>query len=1012
MLDGVDARVSSPVFVGRSDELAALDSALARTRSDSPSTVLLGGEAGVGKSRLIREFAGRTDDACVVAGACLELGVEGLPFAPFTGALRQLVREYGLDQLAAMLPGGPGELGRLLPEFGPPPPEAQYARARLFEQVLMLLERAAERSPLVFVIEDAHWSDQSTRDLLVFLVRNLVAARVALVVTYRSDELHRTHPLRRFLVELERLDGVSRFELPRLTRREVSQQVTGIRGSVLEPAALDLVFARSSGNPLFVEAVLGSEARPGGPLSEPLRHLLLAAVDRLPEETQSILRIAVGGGTRVGHRLLTAVSGLDDAGVTAALRPAVDAHVLVVADDDYAFRHALIREAINGDLLPGERTRLHTRFAEALEADPSLLPRGRGAAELAHQWYAARDNAKALSAAWAAADEARAVSAYTEQLHMLERVLELWDLVPDATDRLGTDHVGVLELGVRAADAGGEPERGVALASEALRGIDSAENPVRAALLLERRGRLHGAIRGDVWMDDLWEALRLVPAEPPSAERAWILASIGQTLLLQASDLDPLPLVEEAYQLARHVGDRYTETHALISLGIRRTGAGDWDKALATFLEGEQLAQEIGEPALATRAIVDEAYVLARSGEYERAVEAARRGLVQARTYGLMRTSGAPLTMNLAGPLIVLGRWDEAAEVLDHAVETDPPLLHRVELQTFRGQISLYRGDRPSAEAAVEAAHAAYGRDYPATVHEQEHPLQLETELWRARGRPEAAFDVLGRALAANVISRSQDDAWQLLVAGAGACADVAVRADSLTLSRQRARDLLRELQARVDALNPHHPPDRAYHTTFGAEVKRASAADFPGTVTPEDVLAAWDAAVSAWDATQQVLPRVPALLRAAEAAAADGDRDGAGKRLRRCVGIADDLGAVLFRQEAELLARRVGVTLHDGDEREPYDRHGFIGGASRPYGLTSREHEVLRLIADGRSNRQIAEELFISVKTASVHVSNILAKLGVASRGEAAAIAHRLRFLTDSQRTSESLPSPWRRKV
>lgn len=413
MLGDVDGRVSSPVFIGRHDELRALDSAVARARAGSPSTVVLGGEAGVGKSRLVREFAHHATDAAdasVVVGACLELGVEGFPFAPFTGALRQLVREFGVDDLAGMLPGGPGELARLLPEFGGPPPDAEQARARLFEHVLMLLERVAERRPLTLVIEDMHWSDQSTRDLLMFLVSNLTSSPVTLVVTYRSDELHRTHPLRAFLVELERLDGVVRFELPRLTRGEVSQQATAIRGSVPESPLLDDVFARSSGNPLFVEALLGYEAHSGAALSEPLRHLLLASVDRLPEQTRSTLRIAAAGGTRVGHRLLAAVSGLDDASLTAALRPAVDAHVLVVEGDGYAFRHALIGEAVRDELLPGERIRLHTRFAEELEGDPALLPRGRGTAEIAYQWYAARDNPRALGAAWAAADEARAVA--------------------------------------------------------------------------------------------------------------------------------------------------------------------------------------------------------------------------------------------------------------------------------------------------------------------------------------------------------------------------------------------------------------------------------------------------------------------------------------------------------------------------------------------------------------------------------------------------------------------------
>lgn len=671
--------------------------------------------------------------------------------------------------------------------------------------------------------------------------------------------------------------------------------------------------------------------------------------------------------------------------------------MLVVDGEGYAFRHALIREALRDEALPGELTRLHARYAEALEADPTLLPPGRRAVELAHQWYAARDNARALSAAWTAADETRAVSAYTEQLRMLERVLDLWDVVPDAAARTGTDHVGVLELAVRAADSSGEPERGVALASAALREVDRDTEPVRASLLLERRGRMHGVIKGDVWMDDLWEALRLVPANRPSGERAWILASIGQALVLEGASEDALPLVEEAHALARRVGDRYTETHALISLGLVRTVAGDWDAAQTTFVEGEALANHLGEPALAVRALVNQAYVLGVSGEQERAVEVGRRGLAQARSSGLMRTSGGILTGNLAAPLIALGRWDEASEILERALETDPPLLSRVDRQTQQGMIALYRGDRAFAAAVVESAHAAFGRDYLWTVSEQGDCLELEIRLRRAEGRPAEALDVLDRALAADA-PNSLDKDWPVVLAGAGACADLADDLEEST--RHRARRLLERLRERAGMLHHSRSRDqRAYRQAFLAELARADAASGPSAE-----LASWDAAVAAWGETQQLHPRAEALLRGAEAAASAGDREGAAERLRRCVRITDHLGAVPLRDEAHDLARRARLALGDvseGSRRDRVDASPSAGSPADRFGLTEREREVLRLVADGRSNRGVAEDLFISVKTASVHVSNILAKLGVASRGEAAATAHRLQLLDGASDTA-----------
>jgi predicted ATPase len=199
--------VSSPVLVGRSGQLSALDAALAETGRGSPSAVMVGGEAGVGKSRLLIEFAERSrgTGVQVLIGGCLELGADGLPFAPFTSVLRELVRDLGAAGVAELLPGGATrELARLLPEFGEPAgaDAAGAARARLFEQVLILLERLAEAGPVVLVIEDLHWADRSTRDLLAFLIRNQPSADgVLIVVTYWSDELHRAHPLRPLLAD-------------------------------------------------------------------------------------------------------------------------------------------------------------------------------------------------------------------------------------------------------------------------------------------------------------------------------------------------------------------------------------------------------------------------------------------------------------------------------------------------------------------------------------------------------------------------------------------------------------------------------------------------------------------------------------------------------------------------------------------------------------------------------------------------------------------------------------------
>ena len=288
----------SPVLVGRSEELAILDAALERARAGGPSTVLIGGEAGIGKTRLVTEFAAgaAASGARLLAGGCLDLGAEGLPFAPFAAVLRELVRDLGADGVAALLPAqATREFARLLPEFGEAGVEADpaFARARLFEQMLTLLERLAEAGPVVLIIEDAHWADRSTRDLMAFLIGSQqVLDGVLIVVSYRSDDLHRTHPLRPLLAELTRLTWVERMELPRLGRLQADELVARITGREPEPRLADQIYLRAEGNPLFFEELLCCDGGLTAELSESLRDLLLAAVQRLPEETQELLRAA------------------------------------------------------------------------------------------------------------------------------------------------------------------------------------------------------------------------------------------------------------------------------------------------------------------------------------------------------------------------------------------------------------------------------------------------------------------------------------------------------------------------------------------------------------------------------------------------------------------------------------------------------------------------------------------------------------------------------------------------
>ena len=986
------ARSTSPVLVGREEQLATLETALGPSGKDGPSVVLIGGEAGVGKSRLVREFAARAQAARarVLIGGCVELGTDGVPFAPFIAVLRELVRDLGAEGLAGLLPGGvTRDFARLLPEFGAPDGDAgqadeTLARARLFEQMLALVERLADGGPVALIIDDAHWADRSTRDLLAFLVsRQQILDGVLIIVTYRSDELHRTHPLRPLLAELGRLGWVERMDLPRLDRLQADELVSRILGREPEPTLADAVYQRAAGNPLFVEELLCDRgACMPAMLPASLRDLLLIAVQRLPEPTQEVLRAASVGGERTGHALLASVTGLDDDALSRALRPAVEANVLIADADGYAFRHDLIREATLDDVLPGDHTRLHTRFAEALEADPGLVAPGRASIEQAFHWYAAHDTVRALVSSWRAAADAGRALAHAEQLNLLGRVLELWDTVPDAGQRVGASHLSVLERAVAAAKIAGERERAAAFATAALAEVDPAAEPARAALLLEARS----VLKTRDYQSDLRAALDLVPSGVADTARAQVLVSLVKRVWESAGP-QAVAAIDEALMLARRAGDAATEASVLVELGLVQSRGGDDAAALRTLARAQSLAEQAGAYEHLLPAVINESHVLEGMGEHERAADLARRGIARAEDYGVARTWGTFLGINVSEPLVSLGRWDEAIESLEHALALAPPYGHyRAALRQLMAGVAIGRGDPAGAEEAVTAARAALDAGPFGRVGQYLIPqARVETELRLAQGRPADALAVAADAVGRLNLTHEPRYAWPLLVVAARAAAAAAAsgRGDA---APARAAGLLAGARSLAAGLPAQGPVQQANRLTFLAEAGRAETAGPAGAATAAQLLAAFDDAAAAWERLGQPYPRAEALRRGAEAALAAGDRPGATERLCRAGELAGCLGARPLAAAIAALARKARIRAAD-------DRAGPRPVPVTPLGLTSREFEVLRLVADGRSNPEIAARLFISAKTASVHVSNILAKVGVASRGEAAAAAHRLRL-------------------
>ncbi|WP_275412830.1 ATP-binding protein [Planotetraspora phitsanulokensis] len=950
-------RAVSPVFVGRGAELGTLNEAFEQARKQATSAVLVGGEAGVGKTRLTVRFAEQAaqDGAHVLVGGCVELSTEGLAYAPFTAVLRQLVRESSAGEVAALLPEGAArELARLLPEFGEPSgdEESDSARARLFELILTLLERLAERRPLVLLIEDIHWADRSSRDLIAFLSRNLRTSPVLMVMTYRSDELHRTHPLRPVLAELARVEGVIRVDLPRFTQDEVAAQMAGILGVAPEFARVDNVYDRSGGVPLFVEALLEHD---DCSFPESLHDLIIGSVERLPEETQRVLRTAAAGGMRVGHTLLALVSDLSDIDLENALRPAIAANVLQVADGEtYAFRHALIREAVHDELLPGEHARMHARYAEEIDRDRRLVPHGRAAIEIAHHWYSARDDLWALISAWEAAKKAAKSFAYTEQIQLLERVLTLWNKVPDAAERIGADHVTVLERASEAAYVSGEMDRSMKFVKGALSELDEQETPERVAELLVRMANIKQQRGKPGALDELRHAERLVPR--PSDMRTFVLARLGAELMLMNEVAEGTALTEEALQVARQRGHEVQEADLLMNLALGHSISGDLETTFATNERALAIGTRLKSARVILRALGNNVDALDNLGRSEDAVALAIEGEKLARQYGRYRQQGVFIANNRAEALESLGRWDEAIEIVDHAMKMGPSLRNRWHLLRIRADIAIGRGEEDVAQNILAEVGAL--APLPAQwTQEWIYNTRLRLAWHLLQGEPLKALEMAEMALTNPPLAQKAMLGWRLLASIRLVC-DVAAPIDQTRTAAVRAGG-----DALADRMKSSGPVVDAFRLIY--------AGDF-------------DAAAEVWKQLKRPYAQSKALLHAAGDAAAGGDRDGACERLRVAHPLAVSLRAAPLVTQIESLARRVGGLLS-----EPVRQ-----AADEQILLTPRELEVLRLVAAGRSNREIAAELFISAKTASVHVSNILPKLGVSSRGEAAAAAHRLSLL------------------
>jgi DNA-binding CsgD family transcriptional regulator len=970
--------------------------------------VLVVGDAGVGKTRFAGEGMARAAAAGVVAvrGECLPLAGT-LPLLPVAQALRELGELQGGRLLEEALAAAPayvrGEAGRLLPRLGPgdgtgPGGRGEgWRRERLFSAVADLMGAVARRSAagVGLVVEDVHWADSATLDLLTFVARAGCGDAVTVVATCRSDEAPMAAPVAGWLAHVRGVAGAEEIRLDPLSRVEVAEQVAALAGGPVPPPVVDELYARAEGNPFFTEQLVAAALAgvAGGGLRIPaglparLAELLAARAGRCAGDAQVVLAALAVAGRPLTEDQLCEVSGLGAAVVRRGLRELATARLLAdsTGQGGHRPRHALLAEAVAAGLLPGERVVLHERTARALEAagDDSL------AAEAAGHWAAAGRSAEELAARVAAAAAAERVFGYAEAAAHWQRAIELCQMLPAAARAAGADLPGLYLRAIDAAELSGDTRHASDLAEEAYRRFAGHPDHATAAVVCQRAGYLRGLHDPDAGFPLVERALELFEREPPSAGHAEALVQYANVFLLHAWGRleDSRAALTRALEVAEAAGATAVIPRVLARLAENAFLRGQVQEGFATLRRGRAAAEATGDGAALIWLADAENAAFWFTGNLARAEEVALRGLHAARRAGLGSWFHATLLAgSAADTMLCRGRTAEAAALID-PLTTGPPGRDDLFLHVLRGQIDLLRGDIEAAAARQQQVTALAGHLYSVDLARQAAQPTVEVALWA--GRPGDALEEVRRVLAP--CERVTFLCGPTLVAGLRACADLAERArarrdhDAVHAAEAAAGELASWLEQRDGVPFTDHPyvaqipADRA---TWEAEWTRLAGSSDPGT---------WHAAAKTWESLGWPHRAGYAWWRQAQAQLDAGQPAAAAAAALRAAAAAADGHAPLLAQIAALAQRaRIPLQALPAAAGEPAP----APQPAAPYGLTERELMVLRLLAAGRTNAQIGAELFMSPKTASVHVTSILRKLGVTSRVQAAALAERAGLL------------------
>jgi DNA-binding CsgD family transcriptional regulator len=940
-------------LLGREGEQAELYDALSLALKGSPQVVLIGGDAGIGKTSLVSDLARRAEGlgVSVVVGHCLDIDA-GMAFAAVIEAVRELVaRSEDLDSRPCAR-----RMRALLDPETPRSPEPY----RMLEDLRQTVLEAAGAGPVMFVVEDMHWAGRSTQDFAVALSRR-GRGRLLFVLTVRKDDLHRRHPARKALAEISAVPGARRVDLHPLDGDGIAGIVATTTGASVDPALVRTVLTRSEGNPLYAEELVtaGPQAIP-----ERLSDLFLARVDAVAEGPREVLRVASVDGTRVDIETVGQVAHLDPGELDASLRELRDANLLRDVGDSLAFRHGLLREAVYEDLLPDERTRIHGDFAAVLQAgvDAESEPRLSLLSRLAFHWSAAHDLAHALQASERAGMVALRIGAPESVAH-LERALSLWDVVADAQGLVGRAEIELVISLASAVGEQGDLRRWHVLNRQAVELLRPETDPLvasRAYSALAFSGIENSDLAG------VPEAIRFAieyAGDVATEERSY--AYSGQAWLHCCNNQfnATIEAADRAIEDARTTASLDPLLRAMPLRYLALMYAGRLRDAVACIEEARDGARRAGMDGNALMMTGHLAAHLIEGGRVAEGMKVARAGHREGELSGLL-VQAAYCGVSLVWGLTWMGQLGEAETLLDELREMGLP---EGPWQRERTELLLARG---VAEAGIRLVDPT--RTYDEQVAAYADGLAVLTDFLLAV----LCDDGRGsRAIAESYLAHVDSCDSPVLAATAArigyhalALAPSAPFGETSELTGRAARLLEQARNGLTDEWRG---------SCFGVQLAMAEA--YAGRVAGEPAVERFRSAAELAEPFGAFFVLEP-RLELAEELLAHGGRDEGRQLLVDCWTAAQAMGAGGLERRAVRLATRTRVPLPVPASSE--------GPLSR---LTPRERQVLEQVATGATNKTIAEVLVISEKTVSVHVSNVLAKLGVENRGAAAALARSL---------------------